>query len=296
MTTALLSIVLVNFNMARELPRTLFTLQPPYQQNIRADEVEIIVVDNGSTQPVIVPPGIENIRLLCVENATHSPVAAINMGLANASTDFIGVMIDGARMVSPQLLHFALVAKQLHSRAIISTLGFHLGKEVQTQSVRKGYCQEVEDRLLESVPWRDNGYELFNISVFANSSRDGWFLPIAESNALFMPKTMWHELDGVDMRFQTPGGGLVNLDTYARACALADTKLVTILGEGTFHQVHGGIATNQQRADATWTLYHAEYMSIRGHPFTRPQKIPLHVGAIRKEHKKSLELSLRNLT
>jgi hypothetical protein len=36
----------------------------------------------------------------------------------------------------------------------------------------------------------------------------------------------------------------VNHDAFWRACALPGAQLIRIGGEATFHQVHGGIATN----------------------------------------------------
>ena len=47
-----LSIIVIGFDMKRELPRTVVSLLPPYQQGVHHDEVEIIVVDNGSAEPV----------------------------------------------------------------------------------------------------------------------------------------------------------------------------------------------------------------------------------------------------
>ena len=41
----------------------------------------------------------------------------------------------------------------------------------------------------------------------------------------------------MDERYAEAGGGLVNLDFYARAAEAADL-IWTLLGEGTFHQVH----------------------------------------------------------
>ena len=44
----LVSIVVVSYDMERELPRTLHTLSAPYQVGLESDAVEVIVVDNGS--------------------------------------------------------------------------------------------------------------------------------------------------------------------------------------------------------------------------------------------------------
>jgi len=55
---------------------------------------------------------------------------------------------------------------------------------------------------------------------------------------------LWDLLGGFDERFDLQVAVLVNLDTYARAIELPDVKRVLLIGEGTFHQLHGGIATN----------------------------------------------------
>lgn len=274
------SLIVVVYNMAREASRTLLTLSAAYQQNIAADKYEVIVVDNGSTPPFD-PHVLEalkgNFRLIRIDGATPSPVQAINHALSEARGKLIGVMIDGARMASPGLIALAGMAERLADRVVILTLGFHLGSEVQMNSVMLGYDQEKEDRLLAQSGWTENGYRLFDISVFAGSSAGGWFRPISESNAIFMHRELWNELGGFDERFQMPGGGLVNLDMLSRAVQSANA-VVTLLGEGTFHQIHGGIATNAPHSP--WDVFHAEYMEIRGHAFQTPTYRSLYLGAI----------------
>jgi hypothetical protein len=290
-----LSMVVVSFNMERELPKTLNSLSTPYQIELEEGDIEIIVVDNGSIK---LPdekkfPGCA--RLISVTNPNQSPSRAINIGLAEASADLVGVLIDGARMASPGLCNRAWLASQLDDRAVISSLGFHLGPDVQMKSVEHGYCQKAEDKLLASINWPENGYQLFSISSFAGSSSGGWFRPMSESNAIFMSRDMWSGLGGYDEEFITPGGGLVNLDAYVRACELPKMKLITLLGEATFHQVHGGIATNQKRPDASWEVFHNEYVEIRGKTFKAPQCTPLFFGSLPNEVISSFEHSASRL-
>ena len=66
------------------------------------------------------------------------------------------------------------------------------------KSVQRGYNQQEEDRLLEKVRWKEDGYRLFSISTFAGSSSGGWFAPMSESNALFLTTELWQELGGYD--------------------------------------------------------------------------------------------------
>ena len=283
-----ISIVVISYNMGRELPRTLYSLSPMMQVGVSGDEYEVIVVDNGSTEHLDIEALQlwDGVRVHEMENPTVSPAQAVNVGLSLARGDYCGVMVDGARMVSPGLVANTLKAFRLGERSIVATLGFHLGPDFQPLSVKHGYNKEVEDRLLEGVAWKEDGYRLFSISVFAGSSRNGWFEPFAESNALFMAKDLWRELDGCDERFMLPGGGLVNLDLFARACILPNIELLVLLGEGTFHQVHGGIATNDPEYD--WQTMQDEYRKIRGENFSCPVITPYYFGKVNNEVKASL--------
>ena len=46
-----LSVVVIAFDMPRELPRTVLSLSPRMQHGIDDAEYEIVVVDNGSSRP-----------------------------------------------------------------------------------------------------------------------------------------------------------------------------------------------------------------------------------------------------
>ena len=61
------------------------------------------------------------------------------------------------------------------------------------------------------------------------------------------------------------GGGFVNFDFYARAVTAA-RQVWTVLGEGTFHQVHDGAATGlaTNELDAALTRWTKESEEIRG--------------------------------
>lgn len=297
MVNSRISIVLVAYNMPREIPRTLRSLAPDYQRGVTVDDYEVILVDNGSTQPfdeaVCRSLGL-NLIIHRLNPAPPSPARAMNEGLSLATGDLIGAVIDGARMASPGLLHMAARARRLHERPVIATLGFHLGPEIQVVSVTKGYDQQVEDRLLAEAQWPDNGYRLFNISSPAGSSQAGWFGPMLESNALFLPRHLWQELGGFDEAFALAGGGFANPDLFVRACRLPGTQVIVLLGEGVFHQVHGGVATNDPNAPKQRWL--DEYARIRGHQFETPVYEPWYFGRIEPEVLPSIEDSARDAT
>lgn len=264
-----LSLIVISYEMSRELPRTLYSLSPRYQQGIAAADYEVIVIDNGSRRP----PKVEEFADLGMNLQIHSfpapapsPVRAINHGLTLAAAPLIGVNIDGARMASPGLLDACLRAARTDPAAVVTTLSFQLGPGPQWLNMQHGYDSVWEDRLLESVDWRNNGYRLFDISPFAeNVSRGGWFGPLTESNLLFMGRDLWQELGGYDPAFESPGGGAANADLLWRALEHPGTRQVTVLGEGVFHQIHGGTHTNAGRA--TLDVYKnagREYYRLRG--------------------------------
>lgn len=277
-----LSVVVVAHDMDRELPRTVRSLSTAMQRNIEATDYEVIVVDNGSAHPAnqdSLREWIPRLRLLSLgSRATASPVPAINRGLELARGELIGVWIDGARLASPGLLAAALRASTMHARPVIGTLAFHLGPDVQMKSVLTGYDQTAEDRLLAECGWEEDGYRLFDVSVLAGSSRRGWYATPDESNAVFLRAAHWRELGGYDPAFVSPGGGFANLDLWVRACDDPTCEVIMLLGEATFHQIHGGVATNARVS--RWEEWHTEYRRLRGKPFSSPSRRPLLVGRL----------------
>ena len=158
------------------------------------------------------------------------------------------------------------------------------------EAAAAGYDQRVEDELLATSGWEHDGYRLFGISTLGGSSGRGLFGPMGESSSLFAPRALWAELGGMDEAFSLPGGGLANHDLYRRACALAGVDLVVLLGEGTFHQYHGGAATSRR---FTWDEMQAEYEAHRGEPYRPPANPPLFVGAMTTEALPMVEWSAR---
>ncbi|MFD2055716.1 class I SAM-dependent methyltransferase [Mesorhizobium calcicola] len=174
-------------------------------------------------------------------------------------------MIDGARIVTPGLVNFARIGLEMAPTAVVAAPGWYLGSDIQVNAHGNGYTKAVEDSLLQSIRWPEDGYRLFEIGTMDESSVDPWFSPISEANALFMSRESWQAMDGMDERFSYPGGGLVNIDTLERAMELPRAKLILTLGEATFHQLHGGVATNAGvEQPKNWYLWKAERDALRG--------------------------------
>jgi hypothetical protein len=274
-----LSVIVVVHDMRRELPRTLTSLSVPYQRGIGDLTHEVIVVDNGSPEPVTAGDlaGFDGPLVVHrMEPAPPSPAAAANAGASLARGRNVGIILDGARMVSPGVLAGATRALSLHPRAVAATLAFHLGPDHQSRSVRNGYDAAVEDGLLQQIGWPSDGYRLFEIAALASSNREGFLAPLAESCCTFLPSALLHELGGFDERFDAPGGGLVNHDFFVRACDAPGTELFVLMGEGSFHQVHGGVSSNEPRD--RWPEWHAQYVAIRGTEYRIPAKPACYLG------------------
>ena len=196
-------------------------------------------------------------------------------------------------MASPGLIAKAIAAAKLHALPVIGTIAFHLGPKPQPTSIKEGYNQAVEDEMLARARWEEDAYRLFGLSVFAVSSEAGWFEIPMESNAIFCRAEHWRSLGLWDERFASPGGGLVNLDAWRRACETDGAQLIMLLGEATFHQVHGGVATNNP--GTPYALFQEEYARLRGHPYALPTRRPLYFGSLPETVKTSLKASLDRL-
>ncbi len=280
-----ISLIVVVYDMEREAPRTLQSLSATYQLHVTPDDYEVIVVDNGSPRPL----GAETVRSMgrnfqyhYIHDALPSPSSAVNFGVTRSSGDIIGVLIDGARIATPGLLHYAQVAFRAYEDPTVATLGWHLGPEPQQKSVAKGYNQEVEDQILSAINWPHDGYRLFEISSLASSSADGCFCPIAESNTIFLKRESFDEIGGYDPAFDTPGGGLVNLDFFRRACERKNDAVVILLGEGSFHQVHHGTSTNvsEEECAKRFQRWAAQYRDIRGVSWDYPRYTAMYMGYV----------------
>ncbi|MEJ8571585.1 glycosyltransferase family A protein [Microbaculum marinum] len=268
-----ISLVLVSYDMTPQLRRTLRSLAPDYQRNCRPGRCEVIVVDNGSPVPPtaeeIATPGLD-ITLHAWRDAPGSPVPALNFGLSQATAPIVAVWIDAARLASPGLIDACLRACALHPKPVVASYNYHLGSKPQYHSVREGYDEATEAALLASIDWPNDGYRLFDISVFEVG--EGWPGQMLETNSICMPRALWDELGGYEKRFTSAGGGAANPDIFSRACALPGTQLIKLANEGTFHQFHGGVATNAED-HAIFRKLALEYMKIRKKPLA-PVRAP----------------------
>ena len=288
-----LSVVVIFYNMEREAPRCLYALSPQYQRGVNADDYEVIVVDNGSASALdadVFSHFGPNFKLLTIKNPATSPARAINEAVAMARGEMIGIMIDGAHIVSPGVIHYTLAASRIFSNPVVEVAYFYLGPGAQNETILNGYSQSVEDDLLESIQWPDDGYRLFEIGYPLKPAGmpANWFNKLFESNCFFMNKYIFNEIGGADLRFDLPGGGFLNQDILYQAASLDDTEIVQLIGEGSFHQYHGGTTTGEalERLEAKVEEYRIQFRQIRGFDLSGLPKIQHFIGHLPNEASK----------
>jgi cephalosporin hydroxylase len=282
-----LSVVVVFYNMRREAARTLHSLSRAYQQGIDQLDYEVIVVENGSAPEEVL--GEEFVRsfgdefryLNLGDRATPTPVDALNAGLEIATGQVIAFMIDGAHVLTPQVLRYGVAGIRTYGPAITVTQQWYIGPGQQPDAMLAGYDRAYEDDLFSNIEWPQDGYRLFEIGHFIGD-RD-WFDGLWESNCIFVPRRLLEQHGAFDERFSEPGGGYANLELYERLGSIPGVNVVTILGEGSFHQLHGGTTTNvadPSERRSTISAFAEHFEAMHGRPFRGPGKTLHYVGTM----------------
>ncbi len=285
----LVSFVVIVYDMPLQAEKTLQSLTPQYQDGVSEHDYEVIVVENESANnlnPDFLRTLPDNFSYHLRAEREPTPVHAINHGAGLSRGNCICVMIDGARMVTPGVVRNILRGHRLHNKAVVTVPGYHIGEQLQQEAVDHGYGVEEDQALIRSIGWPLEGYRLFDIACFSGSCAPGFFRPNSESNCISIPRDIWAALGGLDTRFNLRGGGLVNLDLYKRACEFPGVEHVVLLGEGTFHQFHGGVTTGGE-ARARRELFieeiKAQYEQIRGEPYQSPETTPVFLGELPRQ-------------
>ncbi len=285
-----LSVVVVFYNMRREAARTLHSLSRIYQDGLEGISYEVIAVENGSRdeqklgEDFVRSFGAEFRYVDLGKDAEPSPVLALNRGIREARGRSFALMIDGAHVLTPSVLHFGLKGLATYEPAIVVTQQWYIGPGQQGDAMDNGYDEAYEDRLFDSIRWPNAGHRLFEIGHFIGE-RD-WLDGVWESNCIFVPRALLEQVGGFDESFSVAGGGYANLELYERLGSSPDITVCTIMGEGSFHQTHGGTTTNQADAATRRSRvfgYSKEYAELRGRGFKGPGK-PMHfVGRLPNE-------------
>ncbi|MBM4362463.1 MAG: glycosyltransferase [Deltaproteobacteria bacterium] len=292
-----LSLLVVVHRIPRQARNTLRSLSPGYQRGVTPGDYEIVVAENASDATLGEAAAREaaggaSVTYIARNEPGVSPVPALNDAFAASRGETVALAIDGARMFTPRLVEQILVARRLYDAPLVVAPGYHLGPKPQYLSAREGYDEATEQALLERARWEENGYALFDHACFDDTNDSGLLNPYLESTCLACPRTCFEAIGGADPGFVSPGGGIVNLDLLARLSALPGTRLVTLAGEGAFHQFHGGTSSaGHADREARLAGFRAEYERLRGRPYATVDREPLLLGPMPKEAHRFLERS-----
>lgn len=282
--TPKISVLLIVYDMERQAMNTLRSLSLPYQQNVRQDDYEIIVVENQSPcclDPHAIKRVAPNSRYVLRQESGVSPVHAINEGLALCRAPMICLMIDGARMLSPRVLEYALMAQRIDADALVAVPGYNLGPAEQQLAEQHDYDEAREIASLEQIDWQQNGYRLFDISTLGGANPTGVINPLLESNCLFASRRCFEKIGGADTEFTLPGGGSLNLHIFRSLGMLEETRHYFILpGEGSFHQLHGGVTTRPREDREQLLKQFAKQINKRWGVFSVLKREPILLGAV----------------
>jgi hypothetical protein len=279
-----LSILVIFHKMSRQAENTLYSLSSSFQTGVSPDDYEIVAVENESEDELGRERALaqgKNVRYFRRHEGGVSPVGALNFAFEQSRAPLVGIIIDGARMVSPGVVEYALLAARLAEHPLIVVPGYHIGDQEHHFNKTAGYDEMVEARLLESIDWKHHGYDLFNVSCFSGANDKGFFTRFLESNCFFCTRTSFERIGGADPRFSLPGGGAVNVWMYHMIARLPGSRLIVLAGEGSFHQFHGGVTTAE--VDDREIRLHRQKENLNevfGGPFKGMHRRPLILGIL----------------
>ena len=207
--------------MRREAPRSLRSLSARYQQGLDGRHYEVIVVENGSDPDqrlgaALVEGFGSHFRYIDMgDDATPSPVPAMNRGLAKSKGRALALMIDGAHVLTPRVLHYGLAGLEAYGPAVVATQAWYVGPGQQGDVMRAGYDQAVEDALFEQIALAGGRLPALRDRPLRRRSRLVR-RSVGEQLPLRAPHPDSSRSGGLDEAFAMPGGGYSNLDLYER--------------------------------------------------------------------------------
>jgi glycosyltransferase involved in cell wall biosynthesis len=279
--------------MRRQALNTLYSLSAVYQRNINLDDYEVIVVENASDEnldPNEIAALDGNFNYFLRNETEVSPAPAINFALEQCRGEILGLIIDGARMLTPQVLAHTLSVRKMFESPLIVVPGYHLGE--QWQENMDGNQAKKEQGMLESIQWKTDGYSLFKHACFSPGNRNGYFHPLMECTALFCNRVSFSNIGGADENFAFAGGGSLNLHIYRSLGVQHKNTLVILPGEGNFHQYHGGVTTRAfTEREELLRVFNDQLNSYWDGQYKALRREPILFGAIGAAAQKFLESS-----
>ncbi len=279
-----LTLIIAYYDIPKHIVRTLISCSPKYQKAPK-NKIEVIIADNGSKEPF--PEKLLKrfpfISKVIRTDGKPSPVFALNDAIAHAKFSTVGLMIDGAHILSPGVFRNTRDICQIHERPVINIPQYYLGNISQNLNPKLDAWKR-ETWWLDHLKWPERGYALFQHALFPGENATKSLRDAIESNCLITRKAVYEELGAFDEKFDEPGAGFANLEMFNRLTNDKSTTYVIFPGEGTFHQDHDGTTTRKSPEDRDILVdaYRAKYKSITGLETMPNVKSPVLYGTMRK--------------
>lgn len=295
-----LSVLVIAYRMPRQVMNTLYSLSTRYQHSVAAEDYEVIVVENDSdamcnAEEIAALEG--NFRYFRRSEGGVSPVPALEFALQQSRGEQLGIILDGAQMLSPRVLEYVLMATRMVEDPVTTVPGYHLGESDQKEHLSSGHSEQVEIARLEELDWRNNGYRLFQFACFSSGNKAGYLQPMMESSALFCRRDSYINMGGCPPAFDQPGGGSVNLYLYRKLLMRETARLFVLAGEGSFHQFHGGVTTREmEQRETLLKSFDQRLEELYDEPFKSTAREPQLLGAVGYFAQSFLHQSLQRST
>ena len=137
----IVSFVVIVYDMPAQAENTIRSLLPGYQRDVSADDYEVLIIENESSNTLsraFLDSLPRNFSYHLRQETRPTPIYAINYGIDIAAGANICVMIDGARLLTPGIVKNILRGHRLSPRAVVTAPGYHLGHELQQKAVGSG--------------------------------------------------------------------------------------------------------------------------------------------------------------
>lgn len=255
-----LSIIVGSYELTHQISNTLLSIFSALSQSQLS--AEIIIADNSKNLKAIdnYDVNLFDVDVIDFSQFNIAIHASMNLSVQRASGRYLCLMIDGARLWSPNILRD--VSQYLSQRTIIHVPNYQLGPDYQMYGNYSNTSFKYEYELLQDCGWPFlNTQKLIDLSFLEPHAGIG--PAIFESNCLFLSRKMWDEINGYDLKFKRKDGGFASADFLSRLIE-HDCELKILSDAGTFHQFHYGTTTSTPAQTRTalkeMTL---EYFKIR---------------------------------
>ncbi len=279
-----LTLIIAYYNIPKHIERTLMSCAPKYQRAAK-DKIEVIIADNGSTEPL--PKNLQKrfpfVSKIIRTEGRPSPVFALNEAIKHAKFNMVGLMIDGAHLLSPGIFRNTRDIAQLYARPVINVPQYYFGNVSQNLNPKLN-AWDRETWWLNRLNWPEQGYALFRQALFPGENISKSRSDAIESNCLIARRVVYDECGAFDERFDEAGAGFANLEMFTRLTNHKDNTYVMFPGEGSFHQDHDGTTTRKspEERDIMVQEYREKYTQITGVETLPNVRSPMMYGVQRR--------------